>query len=105
MCGDEFDCVKFTLFQLTSSLLSHPLPSLLPPPYLLPSLPSSKVNADIKKFVLEDGAPRLFQVDTTTVGVDISTKAVGSEQRVDVTDSVGGWSKVTFGSGHYINVP
>ena len=62
------------------------------------------MNADIKKFILEDGAPRLFQVDTTTVGKDISTKAVGSDQRVDVTDMVSGQEQGT-GSGHQFNVP
>ena len=47
------------------------------------------MNADIKKFVIEsDGTPRLYQVDTKTVGKKISTKAVGTQRRVDVTDQV-----------------
>ncbi len=57
------------------------------PPSLPPSLP--QVNADIKKYVIgEDGAPRLFKVDTDTVGRTISTKAVGSNRRHDLTDEV-----------------
>jgi len=47
------------------------------------------VNADIKKYIIEEhGAPRLFKVDTTSVGKSISTKAVGSNRREDVTDQV-----------------
>ena len=48
-----------------------------------------QVNADIKKYVIgSDGAPRLVSVDKTAVGKDISTKAVGSWRRVDLTDTV-----------------
>lgn len=47
------------------------------------------MNADIKKYMIgEDGAPRLFKVDTTSVGRNISTKAVGSSRREDLTDQV-----------------
>lgn len=46
------------------------------------------MNADIKKYKLEDGVPRLFEVDETTVGKYLSTKAVGSYQREDLTNSV-----------------
>ena len=48
-----------------------------------------QVNADIKKFVVgADGVPRLFDVDTSAVGKTISTKAVGSNRRQDLTDDV-----------------
>ena len=48
-----------------------------------------QVNADIKKYVVgSDGVPRLFSVDTSSVGRDISTKAVGSSRREDLTDAV-----------------
>ena len=48
------------------------------------------MNADIKKFTVgSDGAPRLFEVDTRTVGQGISTKRVGSWRRDDITDLVG----------------
>ena len=50
--------------------------------------PFSQVNADIKKYKLENGVPRLFEVDKTTVGKYLSTKAVGSYQREDLTSSV-----------------
>lgn len=48
----------------------------------------TKVNADIKKYVLEDGVPRLFEVNTNSVGLNISTKAMGSDDREDITDQV-----------------
>lgn len=48
-----------------------------------------QVNADIKKFTVgSDGAPRLFEVDTKTVGQHISTKSVGSWRREDITHLV-----------------
>ena len=48
-----------------------------------------KVNADIKKYVLEkDGTPRLFDVDTRYIGKTISTKRVGSWKRDDITHLV-----------------
>ena len=48
-----------------------------------------QVNADIKKYrVGDDGVPRLVSVDTSSVGRDISTKAVGSNKREDLTDNV-----------------
>ena len=47
-----------------------------------------QVNADIKKYKLENGVPRLFEVDETTVGKYLSTKAVGSYRREDLTHSV-----------------
>lgn len=51
-----------------------------------------QVNADIKKYQLgSDGAPRLFEVDKTSVGRDISTKAVGSSRRLDLTNEVYRW--------------
>ena len=46
------------------------------------------MNADIKKYKLENGVPKLFEVDQTTVGMYLSTKAVGSYQREDLTSSV-----------------
>ena len=46
------------------------------------------MNADIKKYKLENGVPKLFEVDQTTVGKYLSTKAVGSYQREDLTSSV-----------------
>lgn len=50
---------------------------------------SLQVNADIKKYsVGADGVPRLVSVDTYSVGRDISTKAVGSNRRVDLTNTV-----------------
>lgn len=50
---------------------------------------SLQVNADIKKFsVGADGVPQLVSVDTQSVGRDISTKAVGSNRRVDLTNAV-----------------
>lgn len=50
---------------------------------------SPQVNADIKKYsVGTDGVPRLVSVDTQSVGQDISTKAVGSNKRVDLTNAV-----------------
>ena len=59
-----------------------------PAPPLILSFPI-QVNADIKKYTVgEDGAPRLFKVDTRTVGRNISTKAVGSTRRHDVTNDV-----------------
>jgi hypothetical protein len=46
----------------------------------------AEVNADIKTFTVgSDGAPRLSSVDTSSVGQDISTKAVGSSRREDLT--------------------
>lgn len=46
----------------------------------------AEVNADIKKYTVDaDGVPKLFQVDTKTVGQDMSTKSVGSHRREDVT--------------------
>ena len=48
-----------------------------------------QVNADIKKYVVgSDGAPRLINVDTIAVGKNISTKAIGSRRREDLTDTV-----------------
>lgn len=48
-----------------------------------------QVNADIRKYVIgKDGNPKLFQVDTTSVGMTISTKAVGTQQREDITSLV-----------------
>ena len=48
-----------------------------------------QVNADIKKYTIgADGAPRLFEVDTETVGKTISTKRVGSWRRDDITHLV-----------------
>ena len=49
---------------------------------------TAQVNADIKKYRLENGVPRLFEVDETTVGKYLSTKAVGSYQREDLTSEV-----------------
>ena len=50
------------------------------------------MNADIKKYkVGADGAPRLFDVDTTAVGKNISTKSVASSRRQDLTLEVSGW--------------
>lgn len=50
---------------------------------------SPQVNADIKRYsVGADGVPRLVSVDTESVGRDISTKAVGSNRRVDLTNAV-----------------
>ncbi len=47
------------------------------------------MNADIKKYTVGvDGAPRLFDVDTKTVGQHISTKRVGSWRREDITHLV-----------------
>ena len=47
-----------------------------------------QVNADVKKYVIENGIPRLFDVNTTKVGQNVSTKAVGSEKREDITHTV-----------------
>ena len=48
-----------------------------------------QVNADIKKYEVDsNGVPRLTSVDTRSVGVDISTKSVGSTRREDVTSLV-----------------
>ena len=48
-----------------------------------------QVNADIKRFLVgSDGVPRLVDVDTSSVGRDISTKAVGSNRREDLTSAV-----------------
>ena len=48
-----------------------------------------QVNADIKKYqVGSDGVPNLFEVDKTSVGRNISTKAVGSSRRQDLTGEV-----------------
>lgn len=50
-----------------------------------------QVNADINKYVIcKDGNLKLFEVDTSTVGRFISTKAVGSLQREDITHLVRG---------------
>ena len=51
---------------------------------------SLQVNADIKKFIIleEDKVPRLFDVDTETVGRSISTKQAGSRGREDITHQV-----------------
>ena len=69
---------------LPSHFLTPPL-SILPSSLLLPQ----QVNADIKKYIIEEhGAPRLFNVDTSIVGKTISTKALGSTSREDVTDQV-----------------
>ena len=68
------------------SLLIHPDCTLLH--VIFPLLNSPKVNADIKKYKLEKGVPKLFEVDKTTIGKYLSTKAVGSYQREDLTSSV-----------------
>ena len=73
-------CSSSTLLSSLLPLLSSILPS---------TLPSQQVNADIKKFIIEEhGAPRLFEVNTSIVGKTISTKALGSTSREDVTDQV-----------------
>ena len=47
------------------------------------------MNADIKKYVVGgNGVPRLFEVDTESVGRNLSTKAVGTNRREDLTLAV-----------------
>ena len=70
----------YITFPLSPSAPFHSSSSLLLP---------QQVNADIKKYIIEEhGAPRLFNVDTSIVGKTISTKALGSTSREDVTDQV-----------------
>ena len=55
----------------------------------LPLCLHTQVNADIKRYMVDsDGVPRLVSVDTSSVGRDISTKAVGSNRREDLTNAV-----------------
>ena len=46
---------------------------------------SVQVNADIRYYSVERGAKTLTRVNTSHVGKTISTKAVGSGRRNDVT--------------------
>ena len=46
------------------------------------------MNADIKKYKFKDGVPNLFEVDQKTVGKYLSTKALGSYEREDLTEFV-----------------
>ena len=47
------------------------------------------MNADIKRFIVsDDGIPRLYHTDETHVGKTISTKAIGNNDREDITDQV-----------------
>ena len=92
---------------LLLSLPSYTSPSHFLPPSILPStLPSQQVNADIKKFIIEEhGAPRLFEVNTSIVGKTISTKALGSTSREDVTDQVRLSACVHLSVYQFINLP
>ena len=57
-----------------------------PPPFSLSLL---QVNTDIRKYMIgEDEARTFIKVDATHVGKNISTKAVGSTQRQDLTNEV-----------------
>ena len=48
-----------------------------------------QVNADIKMFVTgSDEVPQLRILDTDSIGRTISTKAVGTQQREDITHLV-----------------
>ena len=49
--------------------------------YFLP-----QVNADVRTYTIyQDGTTTLDKVDSTQVGKNISTKAIGSSRRQDVT--------------------
>ena len=75
----------------------HTYPQHSPPHTPFDSL---QVNADVKRYILEGGVPRLVKVDTNSVGRTISTKAVGTTHREDITDQVGGapWPSGGWGS-------
>ncbi|KAL4604837.1 protein-glutamine gamma-glutamyltransferase 2-like [Arapaima gigas] len=48
----------------------------------------AEVNADVVSWVVDSsGSKRRISADTKTVGQNISTKAVGSNQRMDITDN------------------